>query len=259
MPTSAFGVLVFILAVAPGFYYELVRGRRYTRTKESAFYEASRAVVASVVLGVFAGALAFLFWLYILSPEDPPDVTALLKRDPQYLGAHTRQLVGGLAVYLVASFLFARLWMKLHGLYDRAKAKFPWLSQGVTSSHSLWTEVLQSRAPKGHISVARVRMKSGEIWVGPVLGFSTEHELADRELVLHQPIHFASSKTPTALSPTPFSSIILKGPEIEMIAVVGCALDEKLPKSHRRKRGRANLQTPAAAANEASNTAANTP
>lgn len=226
MPTSAFGLLVFILAVAPGFYYELIRGRRYTRTKESAFYEASRAVVASVVLGVFAGALSFVFWLYLLSPEDPPDVTALLKRDPQYLGAHARQLVLSLAVYLGSSFVFARLWMKLNALLDRVKARFPQLSRGVTSTHSLWTEVLQARAPKGQISVARVRMKSGEIWVGPVLGFSAEHELADRELVLHTPILFADSKNPATFSATTFRSIILKGPEIEMIAVEGYARNE---------------------------------
>lgn len=252
MPTSAFGVLVFILAVAPGFYYELVRGQRYTRTKESAFYEASRAVVASVVLGVFAGALAFLFWLYVLSPEDPPDVTALIKHDPQYLGAHTRQLVFSVAVYLASSFLFAHLWMKLHGLVDRVKAKFPKLSRGVTSTHSLWTEVLQSRAPKGQISVARIRMKSGEIWVGPVLSFSTEHELADRELVLHAPILFAGPKNPAAFSPTTFRSIILKGPEIEMIAVEGYAADEKPSKARRRKRRPSMAAIPTATAPEAS-------
>lgn len=235
MPTSAFSVLVFILAVAPGFYYELVRGRRYTRTKESAFYEASRAVVASVVIGVFAGALAFLFWLYILSPEDPPDVAALLKRDPQYLGVHARQLTASLAVYLVTSFLFVHIWMKLHGVLDRTKARFTWLSPGVTSSHSLWTEVLQSRAPNGHISVARVQMKSGGVWVGPVLAFSTEHELADRELVLHAPILHADSENPTALAATTLRSVILRGPEIEMIAVEAYARDEEPSEAPKRK------------------------
>ncbi|QOT19788.1 DUF6338 family protein [Paenarthrobacter sp. YJN-5] len=231
MPTSAFGVLIFILAVAPGFYFELVRGRRYTRTKESAFYEASRAVVASVAIGIVAGLLAFWFWVTVLSPDDPPDVTALLKRDPQYLGSHTRQLAVSLAVYLVASFLVVHLWMRLQGLFDMLKAKFKWVSGGVTSSHSLWTEVLQSRAPKNHISIARVRMKSGEIWVGPVLGFSTEHELADRELVLHTPILQGDAKSPGIFSATTLRAVVLKGPEIEMIAVEAYAQDENLPKA----------------------------
>lgn len=229
MPTSSLGVLIFILAVAPGFYFELVRGRHYTRTKESAFYEASRAVVASVLIGVFAGLIAFLVWFTALSPEDPPDITALLKRDPQYVGAHTRQLAVSLAVYLVSSFLLVHLWIKLHGLLDVVKAKFQWFSGSVTSSHSLWTEVLQSRAPKGHLSVVRVRMKSGEIWIGPVLGFSTEHELADRELVLHTPILHGESAKPKAITRTTLRAVVLKGPEIEMIAVEAYALDETQP------------------------------
>lgn len=69
-------------------------------------------------------------------------------------------------------------------------------------------------------------MKSGDIWVGPLLAFSTEHELADRELVLHAPILHADSQNPTELAATTLRSVILRGPEIEMIAVEGYAKDE---------------------------------
>ncbi|WP_442880285.1 DUF6338 family protein [Arthrobacter sp. S2(2024)] len=56
VPTSVLGVIVFLLAVAPGFYYELERSRQFTRAQESPFYEVSRALVASIGIGTVAGA-----------------------------------------------------------------------------------------------------------------------------------------------------------------------------------------------------------
>ena len=251
MPTSALGVLVFVLAVFPGFYYELIRGRRFTRAKESAFYEASRAVAASVLLGLPAATLAFLMWLLIVNQSSPPDVTALIKRDPVYIGTHARELAISLGIYIGSSFLLAHVWIIVLRLYGLAKVKFLAPSQGVTSSHSLWAHVFKYRAPKGHISVAEVRMKSGEIWVGPVLTFTTEHELSDRELVLHTPIRHSDAENPNRLIVTSHRAVVLRGPEIESISILAYVLDGK-PQKKKRSQKRKAASFSAAAESESS-------
>lgn len=235
MPTSALGVLVFVLAVFPGFYYELIRGRRFTRAKESAFYEASRTVAASVLLGLPAATVAFLGWLIVLNPSSPPDISALIKRDPGYLGMHARELAISLGIYIGSGFLLAHASIIGLRLYGLAKARFSALTQGVTSSHSLWTHVFKHRAPKGHVSIAQVRMKSGQIWAGPVLNFTTEHELTDRELVLHTPIRHGDQDNPSNLVATSQRAVILRGPEIESISILAYVLDDKPKKTKPRK------------------------
>jgi hypothetical protein len=225
VPSSALGVLVFVLAVFPGFYYELIRGRRFTRAKESAFYEASRALAASVLLGLPAASLAFVMWLLVVDPSSPPDFTALIKRDPGYIGTHARELAISLGIYIGSSFLLAHAWIIILRLCGLIKLSFPAFSRGVIASHSLWTHVFRNRAPKGHTSIAQVRMKSGEIWVGPVLNFTTEHELADRELVLHTPIRHGSAANPEVLTGTSHRAVVLRGPEIESISILAYVLD----------------------------------
>jgi len=206
MPASGLGVLVFLVAVAPGFYYEILRQRRFTRAKESAFFEISRTLVASVIIGLIAGSGTFLAWLWA-APNDPPNLAALLRHDPQYIGDHAALVIGLLVTYLGASVVISHV----------GNAFDPGAGDLVTA-HSLWHEVFRKRVPPGRKPVARVTLKSGAVWMGKVAKYSAEHELADRELVLFKPIYLGTVST-GKLGLTHHESVVLRGAEIESFSV----------------------------------------
>lgn len=207
MPASGLGVLVFLVAVAPGFCYEILRQRRFTRAKESALFEISRILVASVVIGLIAGSGAFGAWVWA-APNEPPNVAALLRHDLQYIGDHVALVVGSLVTYLGASAAIAHVANAFHkrGAGD------------LITAHSLWHEVFRNRVPPGRKPVARVTLKSGAVWMGKVAKYSAEHELADRELVLFTPIYLGTVST-GKLGLTHHDSVVLRGAEIESFSV----------------------------------------
>ncbi|WP_395803189.1 DUF6338 family protein [Arthrobacter sp. FW306-04-A] len=229
--------------MAPGFYYELERSRRFTRAQESPFYEVSRALVASIGIGIVAAAAAFIVWCG-LTPWDPPDFTALLKRDPQYAGSHAAPLFASLVAYITAG---ATVVIFIHRLQPKIAAKWrksklnerirlccskladrirPQRAKrvkpkrdGLETTHSIWSEVFSVQTPVDHEPFATALMKSGAVWMGKVGRFSTEHEVANRELVLTKPISYSPSLT-SPLTKIPHIAIVLKGPEIEGFSVM---------------------------------------
>jgi hypothetical protein len=208
VPTSALSVLIFLIFIAPGFYYELVSGRRRVRASESTFKEVSRALVASVALGVPAACVALLSW-WLVTDFNLPDFTSLIKRDAPYLGTHFWSLSVSIVGYLAAS-------VGLTHVVERLVRKDN--SPAINTAHSLWTELFKTKVPVGRKPLVKVVMHSGNVWFGPVGRYSADHELSDREVVLFTPIHFSETQG-GRLTPVAHTAIILRGSEIASIAV----------------------------------------
>lgn len=208
MPASWLSVVLFIGLVAPGFYYEIQRSKRLARADESAFQELSRTLLSSVLFAFPAALVSVGAW-WLVTGFALPDFAALINRDADYLGAHAGSAMFAIAIYLATSLGLVWLWhwtITLDG------------SRRLTSNQSIWSQTLELDTPKNLVAGAHITLQSGAVWFGRVGRFSANHELVDRELVLHEPIMFASSGS-VQLSPRPLSSVVIKGSEVSSMAI----------------------------------------
>jgi hypothetical protein len=207
LPSTWLSLVLFILLIAPGLLFDLLAEGRRVGVKESAFRETGRVVLASLgfsTVGVVAVALVRTVhapWM--------PDPRLLLLNSHMYLAAHYTSVFWALllegAVALAAS-------AGVHA-YLTKNASGPPLR-----ATSLWSAALSEALPAGTVAHARVRLESGAVYLGQVVHYTADLELADRELVLGPPLFSKTGDRP--LEPVPdVGRVILVGSRIESIGV----------------------------------------
>lgn len=208
MPVSWLSVLVFLVFVAPGVYFEQISSRHRVRAKESAFQEVSRTVIASVAISIPAGLAALAVWT-IVTDMNAPNFGALLRRDNAYIGSHIGSIAAAILGYLLASVICAKLGNRLLARQD---------GTSILSMHTLWTELFRVKKGADQEVAVRVVMKSGQTWSGIVGNFSAHHETEHRELVLYKPILFSAT---AEAKPTLQEQdvVLLTGAEITSIGI----------------------------------------
>lgn len=175
VPSSLSAVLVFVLLVAPGLLYDLLTARYRAGAPESTFREASRVVLASALFTLAAGAVLLTACLIAWRPA--PDLRRLLvdasyQRENALVLALAPALLSAVACGLAGAFF---LWKRRD--YGPALKR-----------ESMWHRAFTMHAPPGHYAFARVRTKSGLVYMGKVAGYSVDINLAGRELLLKPPL-----------------------------------------------------------------------
>jgi len=146
IPTTTVQIFLFLALVAPGLYFELLRERRRPAIGETAFREASRIALASVLFDL--AALVVLAIVRVIQPAWMPDPGLWLAHPATYVRDHylliTRAALAGLALALLFATLVDLLrrrrsgdmrpggiWFQLFRA-DRPDKTVPWVSLRLT-------------------------------------------------------------------------------------------------------------------------------
>jgi Family of unknown function (DUF6338) len=197
-----------MLLIAPGLTFELLWERKRPSQQHSAFREASRVALTSVV---FSGlSLTLLSVVRVLKHEWIPDPGAWLRAPESYVASHYRLIGRTLLVELALAIGFAVLaswWLSRRGSGDIAPV-------------SIWFQVFRTKTPEGMLPFVKVQVKSGSVYGGVVSGYRTDLPLEDRELVLSPPLSWrpTASEDPQDL-PLDWERVVLAGSEIQVMWV----------------------------------------
>lgn len=208
IPTTWLAVILFLLVVSPGLFFDLLAARRRVGVVESAFREIGRVAMGS--LGFTLVTLVVVLGAQQLFPQVFFDPHALILNGNAYLADHYGQVVLTIVVAALVSHATA------FGLHKNLARR-----DGETiRKMSTWSKAFKQGVPDDHAVFVRVRLSSGLVYTGQVENFSPEIPVADRELLLTKPlaVKLDAKSTLTSL-PDAYSRVILPGSEIEAIAV----------------------------------------
>jgi hypothetical protein len=207
VPSTWLSVLFFVVLVAPGLLFDLLAERRRVGAPESAFREASRVVLASLV---FSGlGLAAVVLVRTLEPAWMPDPDRLVAEPHQYLVEHYRLLLAALLVTGSVALGAAGL---AHWLLARK------YGSGLRTL-STWRKVFRQERPAGTAAHVRVRLTNGTVFTGKVAGYTADLDLSDREIVLAPPLFSKTEGNKLAPLPVEWQRVILPASSIESVAV----------------------------------------
>lgn len=197
MPTTALGLLIFIVLLAPGLTYSSYRKRHTPVEKPTTLRELGGIALPSVLCDL--GAVAVFAVVHLAYPGATPDIGALIAGPRGYAQQHYAALfwwgVGLLALACVLALLAAVLIGS--ALWNRAVDRRPlsWLTPrgGVTQESAWWG--LFTNEPDIRV-YAGCTLDDGSYLGGYVLSYSpNSEETADRELVLAGTITFRGAES----------------------------------------------------------------
>ncbi|GGM99654.1 hypothetical protein GCM10009721_28360 [Terrabacter tumescens] len=175
VPETLGAILVFLAFIAPGLAFELLRERRRPFIEETAFREASRIALTSMLFSL--GGLSVLAVAQALGATWVVDSSRWLTDGQAYVSAHLGQVTASVLVFVGVS-------LGLSLLAD-------WLlrrsAPGRIVPGSVWFALFRQHRPDGATPWVHLRLKDGtELW-GFVGDYTPDQKLENRELVLEQP------------------------------------------------------------------------
>jgi Family of unknown function (DUF6338) len=208
VPSSTSTVVVFLLSVAPGTCYELLRGRTQLPREESSFLHVSRILLmGTLITAATVLLLALARWL---APEAIANPTALLHDGLGYVSDHVA-LVGTTACAQLAISVLIAI-----GLSDLRSRRLP----RVIHQTDAWHAVTELGGQPGCKAGMSVRLNNGMEILGMYSGASTDLDPSKRELLLHAPLSFRSADgTRTTALDAAWQRMTIAGSDIAYIAV----------------------------------------
>jgi uncharacterized membrane protein YidH (DUF202 family) len=207
VPSTWLSVLFFVVLIAPGLLFDLLAQRRRVGVPESAFREASRVVLASLV---FSGlGLVVVGLVRTLEPAWMPDPDRLVANPHQYLVEHYRLI-------LAALLLGGSVALGAAGLAHWFLGREYGSSLRTVSS---WRKVFREDQPAGTATHVRVRLRNGTVFTGLIARYTADLDLSDREIVLAPPLFSKTEGNTLTALPAEWQRVILPASSIESIAV----------------------------------------
>lgn len=206
VPQTVLAFVAFLLLVAPGLSFEILRERRRPSLEETAFREASRIALTSLV---FTGAAVLLLAIVrALWPEAMPDPGRWLREKQAYVQEEYR---------LIGRFFLIELVLALTGAFI-ADRIFINRAKGKIFSGSVWYHVLRRDRPRGQLPWISVQLKDKTQIAGFLQYYTPGERLQDREISLEPNVEGtalairAEDGTTTALDG--WRSVIVRGDQI---------------------------------------------
>jgi hypothetical protein len=168
-------VLGFLGLVAPGLVFELARGRRRPHTAESAFREAARIALTSLVFT--SSSLAVLAIVRALEPRWLPDPGEWLRRGDAYLEDHYALVMVGLLLQVAVACCLAGLthWALRRWGMGRADIR----------PGSVWYQVLRQDRPESKDLVwLHLRLTDGTRAVGALRHYTSDDQSEHQMIAL---------------------------------------------------------------------------
>jgi hypothetical protein len=214
IPETFAALLAFVGFVAPGLVFEILRERRRPLIEETAFREASRVALTSLLFTIMA--LLGLVAIRQVAGTNLADPGEWVRQGNTYVQYN---------LGLVATTLLLELALAL-GLAVVVDWLFRQSVPGQIVSGSIWYQLFRRRCPKGATPWVHLRLKDEtEIW-GYVGDYTPDRKLENRELTLFGPKLKYQPKDKDAQPLTPsWSSVSVRGDEISWMKVTYVADD----------------------------------
>lgn len=207
VPSSGLAVVFFVLLIAPGLLFDLLAERRRATAAESAFREASRVVLASLVF-TLAGFVVIAL-LRIAKPSWMPDPRLLFAHPHEYLVAQYRLLFRALLIEVLVALGLSYAVHRLLARGDGAGLR----------PVSLWRKAVREDCPSGYAPYARVRLTNGTVFLGAVAHYTADLELGDREIALSPPLFSNTAGQPLTEMPVEWQRVVLAGTQVESVTL----------------------------------------
>lgn len=201
-------LLAFLVFVVPGLAFELLRERRRPILEETAFREASRVGLTSILFT--RTALLILSMVRTLHPSWVVDPANWLTSGNRYVAQNLPLVATTTAVLLVISLLLAVM----------TDFTFRRRAPGHITTGSIWFAVFrQHRPPGGHPWVHLGLVDETEIW-GYAGDYTPSESLDNRELLLKQPDLQYRRKGETSNTSLPkWAFVVVRGERISWMKV----------------------------------------
>lgn len=225
IPTTTAQLFLFLALVAPGLYYELLRERRRPVIGESAFREASRIALASVLFdGAAVGVLAIV---RATRPAWMPDPRSWLAHPTPYVRAHYGLIGWTVLVGLALAFVFATL-------ADQLNRR----QRGNIRPQGMWFQLFRTDRPPKTVPWVSLRLIDGTEIAGFLAYFVSADDPALREIALRSNVHGTGLQLRTAGEQTierldKWNSIVVRGDQISYFKV---QYRTAAPRTHVRRR-----------------------
>jgi hypothetical protein len=175
IPGTFGDLLAFLLLIAPGIVYRIVRDRFFPQRQESAFTEISRVAITSLLFSVMAFGIMWL--LKERTKLALPDLNAWFDEGAKYAASNLLRVVVGLCGQLVIACGFA--------------AVYAWLTTPIAAAryrnNTILGSVLRRYVPSGYFPWLHIVLDDGtEFW-----GYERAHD--DREDVGPRAVVLAGS------------------------------------------------------------------
>jgi len=196
IPTTLLGLLLFVVLLAPGFIYELRLGRTRVVGPESPLREVLRIIVASLLCGGVALAVAAV--IRARRPQRTPDVGELVRRPGTYLEQHYQQAASwGLALLglaCVIGFVVADPRLRRAGRRAAQRKPLRWLLGSRAQDidvNSAWYRILHRHEDDNPEPIIYIgcQLDDGSYISGQLSSLSADPaETADRDVLLSAPL-----------------------------------------------------------------------
>lgn len=187
IPQTLVSFFMFLVLIAPGLSYELMRERRGPAIEESAFREASRIALSSFVFSFFAfAALICIRWRY---PELIFDLGSYLRDGKVYLENNYGLLIFNIALEVILAFFFVLI--SIYMPVIRQKVKFPKSLRpkrrpAKMSGGGIWWRLLVRDVPDGKAALVSLRLSDGSQISGFYLHYTRADDLGKQEIALQR-------------------------------------------------------------------------
>jgi hypothetical protein len=214
IPESFAALAAFLTLVAPGVTFELLREKRRPTIEETAFREASRIALTSLVFTVGAGAVLALVWA--LGGRFLVDLGDWLSRGQAYASEHLARV----GLTLVLQLGLAVGMAVLTDLAFRASAR------GNIVPGSIWFQMFRQRCPDRAAPWVHLRLTDEtEVW-GYVGDYTPEQKLENRELTLTGPgLEYRRKGADEAQPLDRWAYLAVRGDEVTWLKVSYVSLD----------------------------------
>jgi hypothetical protein len=211
IPTTTAQLFLFLALVAPGLYYELLRERHRPVIGESAFREASRIALASVLFD--GAAVAVLAIVRAIRPAWMPDPRSWLAHPTPYVRAHYGLISWIVLAGLALAFVFATL-------ADQLNRK----QRGNIRPQGMWFQLFRTDCPPKTVPWVSLRLTDGTEIAGFLAYFVPADDPALREIALRSNIHGTGLQLRKTGEQTierldKWSSIVVRGDQISYFKV----------------------------------------
>jgi len=213
IPQTLGAFAAFLALVAPGIVFELRRERRRGRHQETAFREASRVALGSLVFTLASllaltgvQGLASLGGLRLfVGPAD------WLTRGEVYAREHLTLIVVSVAVELA---LACALATAFETFFARRRGEAATVQQ-----RSAWAQALRADRPRGTRAWAHAQLENGTSFYGYVRSYTPSGPLAERELVLEGEALSCETDSGTKVIGEDWRRVVIPGSKITYLRV----------------------------------------
>lgn len=174
IPQTAGTLIAFLMLVAPGISFDLLRSRRRIRAKETTFREISRTALSSLLFTITSSFV--LLSIGRFTAVFPVDLNQWIRDGNRYIESHAVLVGLSLLGELVLACLLAVALDQGMRIVRNERASL--------SSDSAWYESLRADVPKGATPWVHAKLTDGTSFYGLLRSYSPETKPEDRELSL---------------------------------------------------------------------------